>query len=165
MTVKTDYSAEDWKRLIATPYYTTMFIVIADLNVTFFKEITAMAQAVLATIQGTENELLKQIANDFSQKENQELIKPELDGLKDEKDPAALKQKLIDYVVAACNLVTGKDTEDGEVYRIWLLYLADATAKGSKEGGFLGIGAVRVSDQEQAALDELADALGVSLPE
>lgn len=162
MSVKTDYSTEDWKKLIAAPYYTAMLIVIADFNVTFFKEITAMAQAVLATIQGTENELLKQIANDFSQKENQEQIKPELDGLKNEKDPAVLKQKLIDYLVEACNLVTGKDTEDGEVYRKWLFYLADATAKGSKEGGFLGIGAVRVSDQEQAALDELANALGIS---
>lgn len=82
MSVKTDYSAENWKRLIAAPYYTAMLIVIADFNVTFFKEITAMAQAVLATIQGTENELLKQIANAFSQKENQEHIKPELDGSK-----------------------------------------------------------------------------------
>lgn len=82
--------------------------------------------------------------------------------MKNEKDPAVLKQKLIDYLVEACNLVTGKDTEDGEVYRKWLFYLADATAKGSKEGGFLGIGAVRVSDQEQAALDELANALGIS---
>lgn len=76
MSVKTDYSAENWKRLIAAPYYTAMFIVIADFNVTFFKEITAMALAVLATIQGTENELLKQIANDFSQKRTKSTSNP-----------------------------------------------------------------------------------------
>ena len=124
-----------------------------------------MAQGVMATVQGTENELLKEIASDFSQKENQEQIKPEIEGLKNEKDPAVLKQKLLDYVAASCNLVTEKDPEDGDVYRKWLLYLADATAKGSKEGGFLGIGAVRVSDKEQATLDELADVLGVSTEE
>jgi hypothetical protein len=39
--------------------------------------------------------------------------------------------------------------------------LAQATAEGSKEGGVLEIGAVRVSDKEHQALDELADALGV----
>ena len=165
MTAKSDYTTEEWKKLIAAPYYTAMLVVIADLNVTFFKEITAMAQAVLATVQGTKNELLKEIANDFSQKENQEQIKPELEGLKDEKDPAVLKQKLFDYVAAACGLVTEKDAEDGEVYRKWVLYLADATAKGSKEGGFLGIGAVRVSDKEQATLDELADVLEVTTAE
>ena len=43
-----------------------------------------------------------------------------------------------------------------------LMYLAQQTAEASKEGGFLGIGAVRVSDKEQAALDELAEVLGVS---
>ena len=165
MTAKTEYTPEEWGKLIAAPYHTAMLIVIADMNVTFLKEITAMAQAVMATVQGTENELLKEIASDFSQKENQEQIKPELEGLKNEKDPAVLKQKLLDYVAASCNLVTEKDPEDGDVYRKWLLYLADATAKGSKEGGFLGIGAVRVSDKEQATLDELADVLGVSTEE
>jgi hypothetical protein len=165
MTAKTDYTPEEWSKLIAAPYHTAMLVVIADMNVTFLKEITAMAQAVMATVQGTENELLKEIASDFSQKENQEQIKPEIEGLKNEKDPAILKQKLLDYVAASCNLVTEKDPEDGDVYRKWLLYLADATAKGSKEGGFLGIGAVRVSDQEQYALDELANVLGVKQEE
>jgi hypothetical protein len=42
------------------------------------------------------------------------------------------------------------------------MVLAQKTAEASKEGGFLGIGAVRVSGKEQAALDELAEILGVS---
>jgi len=165
MTEKTDFTPEEWNTVIAAPYYAAMLIVVSDMNVGYFKEIAAMAQAVSVTVAGTENELLKQIAVDFSQKENQEKIKPELEGLKGEQDPAVIQQKMVDYVVATTGLVSAKDPEDGDAYRKWLLYLADATAKGSKEGGFLGIGAVRVSDQEQAALDELAAALGVSLPE
>jgi len=120
-----------------------------------------MVQAVTATVAGTKNKLLKQIAKDFGQKENQEQIRPELEGLKSKQDPAILQQKMVEYVVATCDLVTKKDTDDGAAYRKWLLYLTDATANGSKEGGFLGIGAVRVSDQEQYALDELAKVLGV----
>ncbi len=165
MTTKTDYTADEWQKIIAAPYYTAMLVVIADFNVTFFREIGAMVQAVTATVAGTKNELLKQIAKDFGQKENQELIRPELEGLKSEQDPAILQQKMVEYVVATCDLVTEKDPDDGAAYRKWLLYLADATANGSKEGGFLGIGAVRVSDQEQYALDELANVLGVKQEE
>jgi hypothetical protein len=165
MTEKTDFTPEEWNTVIAAPYYAAMLIVVSDMNVAYFKEIAAMAQAVMATVAGTENELLKQIAGDFSQKENQEKIKPELEGLKGEQDPSVIKQKMVDYVVATCDMVSAKGSEDGDVYRKWLLYLADVTAKGSKEGGFLGIGAVRVSEKEQAALDELAAALGVSLTE
>jgi hypothetical protein len=35
----------------------------------------------------------------------------------------------------------------------------------NEEGGFLGIGAVRVSDAERAAVDQLAEALGVTKAE
>lgn len=66
-----------------------------------------------------------------------------------------------DYVRSAADLITAKSAEDGQDYSQWLVHLAQATAEGSKEGGFLGIGAVRVSDKEQAALDELAETLGV----
>ncbi len=82
--------------------------------------------------------------------------------MKDEKDPASQKSAMLAYVVNAADLVSSKSSEDGQVYREWLLYLAQKTAEGSKEGGFLGIGGVRVSGQEQASLDELAEKLGIN---
>jgi hypothetical protein len=42
-----------------------------------------------------------------------------------------------------------------------LVGLAQSTSEAGREGGFMGIGSVRVSDQEQAALAELKNALGV----
>ena len=45
---------------------------------------------------------------------------------------------------------------------MWLLTVATATAEAGREGGFLGIGAVRVSEQEQAALAALKQALGLA---
>ncbi len=52
-------------------------------------------------------------------------------------------------------------TEAAE-YRSWVMDAARATAEAAKEGGFLGLGGVDVSGDEQAALDEIADALGVA---
>ena len=46
-------------------------------------------------------------------------------------------------------------------YREWLYQVGVRQANASKEGGFLGIGAVRVSEAEQNALAELAHTLGV----
>ena len=39
--------------------------------------------------------------------------------------------------------------------------MSQEVAEAAKEGGFLGIGGVRVSEAEQAALREISDALGL----
>jgi hypothetical protein len=161
MSSKADYTTEEWKSILATPYYAAMLIIASDMNVGFFKEIAALAQAVTASAEGSKNELIQGLSREFLDKANQEEIKPELEKMKSEKDPAALVQSMTAYVVNTSDLVTSKSEEDGEAYRRWLLYLAEKTAEGSKEGGFLGIGAVRVSDKEKAALDVLAQKLGV----
>ena len=162
MTVKTDYTPEEWKSILAAPYFTAMHIIVSDMNVSFIKEMTAMSQAVMASISGTKSEFIKAVATDLISKETQDEIKPEMDKLKGQKDPAALKKTLLDHIKNSADMVDAKSSEDGEAYRKYLLYLAQVTAEGSKEGGFLGIGAVRVSDKEQAALDELALVLGVA---
>ena len=110
----------------------------------------------------SDSDLNKAVAVDFTSKESQDEVKLEMEKLKGEKDPAALKQAMVDYITSTVYLVNSKSAEDGLAYNKWLMVLAQKTAEASKEGGFLGIGAVRVSDKEQAALDELAAILGVS---
>ena len=162
MTTKSDYTPEEWKSVVAAPYYAGSLIILADINFAYFKEVAALARAVTDSAAQSDSDLIKAVAVDFVSKEAQSEIKPELDKMKGEKDPAALKQAMVDYVRSATDLVAAKSAQDGQDYSQWLVHLAQATAEGSKEGGFLGIGAVRVSDTEQAALDELSETLGVS---
>ena len=162
MTVKTDYTPEEWKSILAAPYFAAMYIIVSDMNMAFFQELAAMSQAVMSSISGTKSEFIKTVATDLLSKETQEDIKPELDKLKDQKDPSALLQSMLDHITSSVDLVDEKSAEDGDAYRRYLVYLAQITAEGSKEGGFLGIGAVRVSEKEQAALDELAQVLGLA---
>jgi hypothetical protein len=49
----------------------------------------------------------------------------------------------------------------GEAYRRWLVELAREVAQAESDGGFLGIGAEAMHIAEQAALAELAEALGL----
>jgi hypothetical protein len=77
------------------------------------------------------------------------------------KDPAVLRAQAKGAVVEAGAAAAGLAGADG--YRTWLLDIAGAVAA-AKTGGFLGIGAKSVVDeQEQAALDELAAALEMSV--
>ena len=161
MTNKSDFTSEEWNTLVAAPTYAAMLVVVSDFNITYFKEVAAMAKAVMASVEGSKNDLIKSIAGEYTNKETQEAVKPELEKFQEYKDPTALKSAITDYVVKSAELVSAKSEEDGESFRKWLVYLAEKTAEGSREGGFLGIGSVLVSDQEEEALNDLAQALGV----
>ena len=76
------------------------------------------------------------------------------------KDPVALRAQAKQAVADAGASVAGIAGADG--YKKWLLDIA-GTVAATKTGGFLGIGAKSVVDeQEQAALDELAATLELS---
>jgi hypothetical protein len=62
-------------------------------------------------------------------------------------------------VVAAGAAATG--LPGGEIYRRWLVGLARAVAEAESDGGFLGFGAEAMHAAEQAALAEIAEALGL----
>ncbi len=160
--MKTDYTLEEWTSLLSAPFLTAMMIIVSDMNIGFFSEIGALTQAVMGTVTGTKNELLKAVAADAVAKDTQRRIRPELEAFRQEGDPALIQAALQQAVVGAAETVSAKSAEDGEAYRKWLVYLAEKTAEGSKEGGFLGISAVRVSEKEMEALAELRQALGVA---
>ncbi len=63
----------------------------------------------------------------------------------------------------AATLVDEKATpEESETYKKFVLTVAEAAAGAHKEGGFAGIGATKVSEEERAALDDIASTLGIS---
>ncbi len=63
------------------------------------------------------------------------------------------------------NEIVGRKCAPAEAteYKKWLLALGQRVAEASNEGGFFGIGGVRVSDAEKAALGRIAAALKVSV--
>jgi hypothetical protein len=162
MSSKSDYASEEWADVVAGPYFSALYIVVADPNFAYFKEIAAMTRAMLDSAAKSDKDLIKAVSADLTAKDTQEEIRQKFEDLKEHKDPEALNAAIVEKITGAADIVTAKDEDDGQAYRTWLLYLAEATAEGSKEGGVLGIGAVRVSDKEKQGLDELAGALGVS---
>jgi hypothetical protein len=61
----------------------------------------------------------------------------------------------------AMRLVDEKATpEEADVYRRFVMTVAQAAATAHKEGGFLGVGGKEISDAENQALDEISTTLG-----
>jgi hypothetical protein len=72
-------------------------------------------------------------------------------------DAGQARQQILDELRAVKDVVAGKATpEETTAFSQWLLATAQAAADAAKEGGFMGFGAVQVSEGEQAMLDRCA---------
>ncbi len=58
-------------------------------------------------------------------------------------------------------LIEKKSKPEAQGFNQWLVSVAQKVSEAAKEGGFLGFGGTRVSEQEAATIKELSAALGV----
>ena len=159
MTTKTDYSTTEWTTLLTSPYFVSMLVVVSDPNFGIIKELAALAQSIALSATESKSELIRAVASDLNDKKTQETLKPELEKIQAEKDPQLLIDTMLNQLKTAVDLIRQKSTADASTFTDWLIYLANQTAESSKEGGFLGFGAVLVSDKEYTMLDEITQAL------
>jgi hypothetical protein len=146
MTTKSDFSTEEWQLVLEAPPSAGMIVVTAQRGGTF-RETIAMAKAyVEARKQHGESELLDEIVS----------AKPERDHTHYH-SPEELKQQGLQHIRDSVALLEAKATpvEVGE-YRRFIVTLAHAVASAHREHG------QEVSEAEQAAIDEIAVALGIS---
>ena len=77
-------------------------------------------------------------------------------------EPEAIREDVAQKCRQVSQLLAAKSTpsEAGE-YKQWVLQVGEKVAQAAKEGGFLGVGGQRVSQEERVVLDAIADALDV----
>jgi len=162
MTTKVDYTEEEWAQLMQAPVTGGMLIIMADLHVTsMVGELKGLFQGMVEQpVPEGAQELLGSLLQDIKAKsENKEKMEtPDTSG----KDAAAVKAEMVQSLHDVASLVDTKCSEDEALgYKQWLMGVAEATAEAGKEGGLLGIGAVRVSDKEKAEMAEISQVLGL----
>ena len=160
MTTKADYEDEEWLRLRRAPFVAGMAISIADPGGPI--ELTKETMATLRATSSppSQDELLVSVSQEILSMVNQKQ-----NPLSDFKpDSAALAGKMILDELGAVNaILDAKATqEEADAFRRWLLDVAKAAADAAKEGGFMGFGAVQVSEGEQRMIDGMRAALGMS---
>ena len=160
MTSKADFAAGEWERLLEAPVIAGMYISMSSPSLMgSIGESMSIAKTITASQQqAAGNELLTAMLADYQNRETAQLAKPHFDT----KDAVQLKQEMTSRLQIAVDLLAQKATpEEAQGIRQWLYQVAVNAATATKEGGFLSIGAVRVSDAEKAALVELAGVFGV----
>jgi hypothetical protein len=152
MTKKADFNAEEWSTVVEAPLLAGLRVVAADRGGTI-RESLAMGQVYTqARQQHGESELLDDLASSPPAM-NQERLRAA--GDLGTASTAVLRE-------AVAILEQKASPEEVEAYKRFVLNVAEAAAKAHKEGGFIGIGGKQVSDNEQAALDEIAATLGTA---
>ena len=159
MTYKTDFTKEEWATLLKGPYFAGSYVSMVDTHhLDQRKERHAMVrEATLWVIPDEAKDLIRPLYTDIGKfREDTD----EIPGYAEDASPDEQRSDSIQGLNDICGILQAKANE-GEIsaYNEWLLYVAQKVAESSKESA-LGIFGARVSDKEQAALDEIRQALG-----
>jgi hypothetical protein len=160
MTAKSDFSEEEWSRVVRAPLVAGMAISLADPGGPIEMAKESIATVKRATNPPSREQLLAEVALEI-QAMTQERHNP-LGGFK----PTAggpLGDQVLEELRGVQALVVDKATpEEAAAFARWLVDAAQAAADAAKEGGFMGFGSVQVSEREQAMLDQVRAAVGAS---
>lgn len=153
MTTKDTFTDEEWTRVVRAPFVAGLAISLADPGGPIEAAKETMATLKSATNPPSREQLLTEVALDVQTMAQQK--RHPLKGYK----PAS-GSAILDELRATQALVAAKATpEEAEAYGAWLTASAQAAAEAAKDGGFMGFHAQRISDGEQAMLDQVRQAV------
>jgi hypothetical protein len=151
MTAKSEFNAEEWGKVGQAPALAALMVMLSDRGGAI-RESIALGKAYAEARRGGGSEFMEALVSSPPQ------ISPS-----DMGQPDQLREQLPQRIQEAVQTVESKATpEEAQEYREFILRVADVVAHAAKEGGVLGIGGKEVSEEEQAALDELAGRLRAS---
>lgn len=162
MATKTSFTPEEWHLLLEAPMLAGMAITAAEPSglVGVIQESFAAGNALVqSNTDAAANPLVKAVAAEFTSAEGRTAAR---DGIKARfagGNPSELKARSLEALRRVSTLLVAKAPEDAAAFKAWLAGIAQRVAEAAKEGGFLGIGGVPVSDAEKATLTEISTAL------
>ena len=164
MTDKSNFTPEEWKLLLESVMMAGIAVTAAEPSGLWglLKESLASGSALVqAQVDPRSGPLVKAVVADLETPQGQSIAR---DGLREKlasRNPAELKAQCIETLRQAGALIDSKTPDDAAAFKGWLREISQHVAEAAKEGGFLGIGGVLVSDAEKATLAEISSVLGL----
>ncbi len=152
MTAKTDFTEEEWARVRRAPLVAGLAISLADPGGPIEAAKESMASLKNATNPPSREQLLAEVALDIQQMAQQR--ENPIKGF----TPAGPNpgEGVLEELRGVVAIVAAKASpEEAAAFGAWLVAAAQASADAAKEGGFMGFHAVRVSEREQAMIDQV----------
>jgi hypothetical protein len=162
MTDKSNFTSDEWKVLLESVMAAGIAITAAEpsglwgLLKESFASGTDLAKAKMDA--GT-NALIKAVVEDFGTSEGRSAARDGLNSKFKGSKPAEIKDNCIEILHQAATILDAKAPGDSTAFKGWLQQTSQHVAEASKEGGFLGVGGVPVSEAEKATLSEISTAL------
>jgi hypothetical protein len=162
MPDKSNFTPDEWKLLLESVMMAGIAVSAAEPSGLWglLKESFAEGNALMtAKLDPGADALIKAVVADFETAEGRSTAR---DGLKEKltgSKPSEIKAKCIETLRQAGAVVDAKAPGDAAAFKGWLRQISQHVAEASKEGGFLGIGGVAVSEAEKATLTEISSAL------
>ena len=157
MTTKADYTDEEWAALRRAPLVAGLAVSLADPGGPIELTKETLAAMKVARTPPSQDELLLAVSKDL----DTEVRTQRLDDLAIRGRTA--RKQVVEELASVNAILSAKATpEEAASFRLWLVQAAEAAAEAAKEGGFLGVGTVRVSKGEQAMIDRIREILGVA---
>jgi hypothetical protein len=160
MTSQADYTPDEWKSILQAPAMAGMVVMLTGQSGPFqmVKEMLAVGKALAeAEKQNSANALIKALVEAAKTTKPADLQPAQKFTSVEEAHGYALEQC---RQVGA--LVSQKaSSQEAQEFKHWLVSVGQKVAEAAKEGGFLGFGGVQVTEEEKAAVNQLATALGV----
>jgi hypothetical protein len=160
MLGKTDFTPAEWNVIRRAPFTAGLLVVAASPSGPFgvIKEMLAVSTTLSdVKLRGASSGLVKAVVADLDTAEAREQSMPtELQA----KTPDQLRAAALDACRQAAAIVEKKgEPDEAQAFKGWLVSVGEKVAEAAKEGGFLGFGGTRVSEQETSALQDLTSAL------
>ena len=162
MATKSNFTAEEWGRVLSSPMIAGMAITAADPSGVWglLKEGMAGGWALLEARQSAQaNPLVRAVAEDFATAEGRAAARGALQAKFNAAKMEALKDTALAELRDIASILDAKAPEDAAAFKAWLQGVAQKAAEAGTEGGFLGFGGVAVSEAEKATLGEISMAL------
>ncbi len=141
MSTKADFNAEEWSKLVEAPLLAGMRVSGAS-GGGKIREAMAVAKVYAAARKEPgDSALLDEIVA----------------------SPPGITEAAPGDLGEALRVVDEKSPEDADAYRKFIVAVARAAAEAHEEGGFIGIGGRKISDEEAAALNEIQAVLDATL--
>lgn len=158
MTARADYTQDEWDTLRRATIVAGFAVSLADPGGPIELTKESLAAMRSAGLPPSDDELLVAISQDaLAGQQQRHNVLGELD-----LRAATVREQVVAELEKANAILEAKATiEETAAFRRWIVQTAQASADAAREGGFLGIGAKRVSEGERAMIARVREVLGL----
>jgi hypothetical protein len=150
LTSKAAFNAEEWQTVVEGPVLAGLRVVAASRGGTIRESLAVAKVYAAAREKQDDSELLDALV----------ASPPAADAHEVRERGGDIATVSSDRLREALRLLSEKATpEEVEEYKAFVVEVARTAAEAHKEGGFIGIGGKPISEEEQAALDEIQTVL------